>query len=262
MDFDGKVVVVTGGASGIGRATAIAFADKGARVVVVDLNQVGAMETLALIEQDGGTGTLCIADVSKSEDVTGYVNQAVEQYGTIDCFFNNAGVEGRVAPIHEASEEVFDSVIAINLRGVFLGLRHVLPVMIRAGAGAVVNTSSVGGLVATPGMAPYIASKHGVVGLTKAAAGDVARYGVRVNAICPGAVDTPMMRGIAAQRAHPASDGTLAQYGAPSAIADVALYLCSDASRVITGASIVCDEGRTVYAGGHLGGALLIGRDD
>ena len=201
MDFTGKVALVTGGGNGIGRATSVAFARHGAKVVVVDRDGAGAEATAGIIRQNGGDAIAVTADVTKSEDVKAYVKAAIEKYGRIDCFFNNAGIEGKVAATAEYDEAVFDAVIGVNVKGVFLGLRHVLPEMIRQGSGAVVNTASVAGLVGTPGMPAYVASKHAVIGLTKTAAGEVARQGIRVNAVCPGPVDTRMIHALEEQLA-------------------------------------------------------------
>src|SRR5947209_9402965 len=199
MDFTGKIALVTGGGNGIGRAASAAFARHGAKVVVVDRDTAGAEATAGIIRQSGGEAIAVTADVTKAADVTAYVRAAIETYGRIDCFFNNAGIEGKVAATGEYDEAVFDAVISVNVKGVFLGLRHVLPEMIRQGSGAVVNTASVAGLVGTPGMPAYVASKHAVIGLTKTAAGEVARQGIRVNAVCPGPVETRMIRALEAQ---------------------------------------------------------------
>jgi NAD(P)-dependent dehydrogenase (short-subunit alcohol dehydrogenase family) len=179
MDFTGKIALVTGGGNGIGRAACLGFAAHGAKVVVVDRDGTAAEATAGIIRQNGGEALAVTADVTKSEDVKAYVTATIGKYGRIDCFFNNAGIEGKVAPTAECDEAVFDAVIGVNVRGVFLGMRHVLPEMIRQGSGAVVNTASVAGLVGTPGMPAYVASKHAVLGLTKTAAGEVARQGVQ-----------------------------------------------------------------------------------
>jgi NAD(P)-dependent dehydrogenase (short-subunit alcohol dehydrogenase family) len=199
-----------------------------------------------------------VSDVTKSADVQAYVKATLDALGSIDCFFNNAGIEGKVAPVAEYDEAVFDQVIGINVKGVFLGLRHVLPVMLKQKSGAVVNTASVAGLVATPGMSAYVASKHAVIGLTKAAAGEVARSGVRVNAVCPGPIDTRMIHSLEGQLnpADPASVGAryqaalpIGRYGTAEEVANVVLFLCSDLAGNVTGAQYVVDGGRTATGG-------------
>jgi NAD(P)-dependent dehydrogenase (short-subunit alcohol dehydrogenase family) len=199
MDFNGKVALITGAGNGIGRATALAFAAYKAKVVVVDRDGPGAERTAGTIKQQGGDALAVTADVTKSADVQAYVKAAVDAYGRIDCFFNNAGIEGKLAPTAEYDEAMFDQVLAVNVKGVFLGLRYVLPVMIAKKSGAIVNTASIAGLVGSPNMPAYVASKHAVVGLTKAVAGENARLGIRVNAVCPGPVDTRMIHSVEAQ---------------------------------------------------------------
>src|SRR5215471_15879925 len=258
MDFTGKVALVTGGGNGIGRATSVAFARSGAKVVVVDRDGAGAQATAGIIRQNGGDAVAITADVSKAADVKAYVKAAIDTYGRIDCFFNNAGIEGKLAPTAEYEEAMFDAVIGVNVKGVFLGLRHVLPEMLRQGSGAVVNTASVAGLTATPGMPAYVASKHAVIGLTKTAAGEVARHGVRVNAVCPGPVDTRMIHALEEQISpgDPASISRryqlaipMGRYVAPEEIANTVVFLCSDLAAAITGAQYVIDGGRTAVGG-------------
>ena len=258
MDFNDKVAITTGGGNGIGRATASGFANRGARVIVVDSDQAAGEATAGILRQQGGDAYFIPADVTKSADVRNYVKLALEKYGAIDCFHNNAGIEGSVAPTHEYDEDMFDRVMAVNVKGVFLGLRHVLPVMLEQGRGAVVNTASVAGLVASPGMPAYVASKHAVIGLTKTAAGEVARSGVRVNCICPGPINTRMIHSLESMISadDPASVGTsyqsnipIGRYGTADEVANLAVFLCSDLASNITGAQYVVDGGRTATGG-------------
>jgi len=258
MDFHGKVALITGAGNGIGRAAAIGFASRGAQVVVVDRDTAGGEATAGIVRQQGGDALFIAADVSQSGDVRNYVRLALDKYGAIDCFYNNAGIEGTVAPTHEYDEDMFDRVIAVNVKGVFLGLRHVLPVMIAQGRGAVVNTASVAGLVASPGMPGYVASKHAVIGLTKTAAGEVARAGVRVNAVCPGPIDTRMIHSLEAMLnpGDPASVGTryqsnipIGRYGTAEEVANLVIFLSSSLASNITGAQYVVDGGRTATGG-------------
>ncbi|MGA8192876.1 MAG: glucose 1-dehydrogenase [Acetobacteraceae bacterium] len=258
MDFKGKVALITGAGNGIGRATAVGFARDGARVVVVDRDTAGGEGTVGIIRQQGGEALFVAADVTKSTDVQAYVKAALDTYGTIDCFHNNAGIEGNVAPTAEYDEAMFDTVMGVNVKGVFLGLRHVLPVMLKQKHGAIVNTASVAGLVASPGMPAYVASKHAVIGLTKTAAGEVARSGVRVNAVCPGPIDTRMIHSLESMLSpnDPGSIGEryqsnipIGRYGTADEVANVVLFLCSDLAGNITGAQYVVDGGRTATGG-------------
>jgi len=258
MDFTGKVALITGGANGIGRATALAFATRGAKVVVVDRDAASGEGTAGAIRQQGGDAKFVSADVTRSADVQAYVKAALDAHGRIDCFFNNAGIEGKVQPTAEYDEAIFDAVMGVNVKGVFLGLRHVLPVMLRQKAGTIVNTASVAGLVGTPGMPAYVASKHAVIGLTKTVSGEVARHGIRVNAVCPGPVDTRMIHALEGQLNpdDPASVGQRYQasmptgrYTTPEEIANVVLFLSSDLSANVTGVQWVVDGGRTATGG-------------
>jgi NAD(P)-dependent dehydrogenase (short-subunit alcohol dehydrogenase family) len=258
MDFTGKVALITGGGNGIGRATAMAFAARGAKVVVVDRDAAAGEATAGAIRQQGGEARFIVADVTKAADVQAYVKAALEAFGRIDCFFNNAGIEGKVAPLTETDEAVFDQIMAVNVKGVFLGLRQVLPVMVRQGSGAVVNTASVAGLVGNPGMPVYSASKHAVIGLTKSASAEVARDGVRINAVCPGPVDTRMIHSVQAQLdpANPEAAEArykeslpTGRYTTPEEIANMVVFLCSDLASNTTGGQFVVDSGRTATGG-------------
>ena len=258
MDFAGKVALITGGGGGIGRAAAIGFAGRGAKVVVVDLNAADGEASAELVRQRGGEARFVRADVTKSADVAAYVKATLDAYGAIDCFYNNAGIEGAVAPTAEYDEEMFDRVMAVNVKGVFLGLRHVLPVMLRQKRGAVVNTASVAGLVGTPGMPAYVASKHAVLGLTKTAAGEVARQGIRVNAVCPGPVDTRMIHALeeqlspgnaAAMSERYQSTMPTGRYTTAEEVSNMVLFLCSDLASNTTGGQFVVDGGRTATGG-------------
>ncbi|MBV9735414.1 MAG: SDR family oxidoreductase, partial [Acidisphaera sp.] len=206
----------------------------------------------------GGEASFFPGDVTRSADVKAYVHATVSRLGSIDCFFNNAGIEGAVAPTQDYDEAVFDQVIAVNVKGVFLGLRHVLPVMLEQGGGAIVNTASVAGLTGTPGLSAYVASKHAVLGLTKSAAGEVARQGVRINAVCPGPVDTRMIHSLEAM-IDPSDPERISQryqaslpigrYATVEEIANTVLFLCSDLAGSVTGAHFVVDGGRTAVGG-------------
>ncbi len=262
MDFTGKVAVVTGGANGIGRAVSLGFARRGAKVVVVDRDAEAGAAVAAEIGKDA---VFRAADVTRSADVQAYVKAALDAFGAIDCFHNNAGIEGRVAPTAEYDEAAFDAVMGVNAKGVFLGLRHVLPVMIRQGRGAVVNTASIAGLVGTAGMPAYVASKHAVIGLTKVAAGEVGPLGVRVNAVCPGPIATRMVQDIAKQVSPNNPEGVeeryaasipLRRYGTAEEVANLVLFLCSDLAGNVTGAQYVVDGGRTAAPAGVSQGSV------
>jgi NAD(P)-dependent dehydrogenase (short-subunit alcohol dehydrogenase family) len=258
MDFTGKVALITGGGNGIGRATAIGFSTRGAKVVVVDHDTAAGEATAGILRQQGGDALFVPADVTQSADVQNYVKCALDQYGAIDCFHNNAGIEGSVAPTHQYDEAMFDRVMAVNVKGVFLGMRHVLPVMLAQGRGSVVNTASVAGLVASPGMPAYVASKHAVIGLTKTAAGEVGRAGIRINAVCPGPIDTRMIHALESMLNpdDPDSVGSryqnnipIGRYGTAEEVANLVVFLSSDLASNITGAHYVVDGGRTATGG-------------
>lgn len=264
MDFTGKVAIVTGGANGIGRAVCLGFVRGGGRVAVVD-RDAEAGEALAA-ELGRGRAIFRAADVTRAADVQGYVKATLDAFGAIDCFHNNAGIEGRIASIVDTEEALWDAVMGVNAKGVFLGLKYVLPVMIAAGRGAVVNTASVAGLVGTPGMSAYVASKHAVNGITKVACGEVGPLGIRVNAVCPGPIDTRMVRDIAKQvspnnpesiEANYAAAIPLRRYGQAEEVANLVLFLLSDLASNISGAQVTVDGGRTaVPAAGVSQGSL------
>jgi NAD(P)-dependent dehydrogenase (short-subunit alcohol dehydrogenase family) len=251
MDFTGKVAIVTGGANGIGAAVVRGFVQRGGLVAIVDRDaDAGA----ALAAELGRAAIFRAADVTRTADVAAYVAAALDAFGTVDCFHNNAGIEGKVAPTAEYEEAMFDAVMGVNVKGVFLGLRHVLPVMLRQGRGAVVNTASIAGLVGTAGMPAYVASKHAVIGLTKVAAAEVGKDGIRVNAVCPGPIATRMVQDIAKQVSPNNPDSVearysaglpLRRYGTAEEVANLVLFLCSDLASNITGAQYVVDGGRT-----------------
>jgi NAD(P)-dependent dehydrogenase (short-subunit alcohol dehydrogenase family) len=252
MDFTGKVAIVTGGANGIGRAVCLGFAQRGGRVAIVDHDAEAGAALAAEIGR--GQAIFHAADVARTADVRAYVAATLAAFGTIDCFHNNAGIEGRIAPIVEYDEAVFDSVLAVNVKGVFLGMKHVLPTMIAAGRGAVVNTASIAGLVGTPGMSAYVASKHAVNGLTKVAAGEVGPLGIRVNAVCPGPIATRMVVDIARQVSPNNPDAVeagytaaipLRRYGQAEEVANLVLFLLSDLASNMTGGQYTVDGGRT-----------------
>ena len=258
MDFTGKVALVTGAANGIGKSTIEAYAKAGAKVVVVDRDGAGAQAVAEAVKRANGDAISVEADVTKAGDVAGYVKAALDAYGTIDCFFNNAGIEGEIKSTVDYDDAMFDAIMGVNVKGVFLGMKHVLPVMLKAGSGAIVNTASVAGLTGTPLMPAYCASKHAVIGLTKVASGEVARAGVRVNCICPGPVDTRMIASVTAQinPANPAEAKAKYEAGLPSGrytkpeeIADAVLFLTSDHSKNVTGTQFVIDGGRTATGG-------------
>ena len=246
--LEGRVAIVTGAASGIGRATAELFHSEGAKVVIADIT--GA-ETEVAESLGDGRAVPVNTDVSDSDQVRALIETAVSEFGGLDVLHNNAGIEGAVAPLETTDEETFDRVVAVNLKGVFLGMRYAIPVMKEQGRGSILNTASVAGLVGMPMLAAYCATKGGVVQITKAAACELAQSGVRVNALCPGFVDTPLMQQIG--RDHPeAAAGALqitpmARRAEPGEMAHVALFLASDESSFVTGQAIAADGGLTAW---------------
>jgi NAD(P)-dependent dehydrogenase (short-subunit alcohol dehydrogenase family) len=254
MLLAGKVAIVTGAGSGIGRASAVRFAAEGASVVVSDIRGPKADETVAMIADDGGTAVSCQADVSRADDVERMVATAVDAFGGLDALFNNAGTI-RPGTAVRLSEDDWDLVMAVNVRSVFLGAKYAVPAMVTRGGGAIVSTASVSGLNGDPGGVVYSASKAAVINLTRALAVDHARQHIRVNCICPGAIDTPPVERMLAdaeararsERAHP-----LGRIGRPEEIAAAAVWLCSDESSFVTGHALVVDGGLSAQS--HLTG--------
>ena len=245
--LEGKVSLVTGGGSGIGRASALAFAREGAKVVIADVSVAGGEETVQMVKKAGGEAIFIKTDVTKAAEVERLINKAIKTYGRLDCAHNNAGI-GSTPGVYTAdyTEEEWDRVIGANLKGVWLCMKYEIPQMLKQGGGAIVNTSSMFGLVAGPGMSAYIASKHGIVGLTRAAALDYAKGGIRVNAVCPGPTNTPMLqRTAAADPEGEAQRGTtpLGRIGTPEEQANAAVWLCSDEASFVTGLIMAVDGG-------------------
>ncbi|MCY4385985.1 MAG: SDR family oxidoreductase [Desulfurellaceae bacterium] len=245
--LDGKVALITGAGSGIGRASALAFAREGAKVAVADIVVEGGEETVRMVKEAGGEAFFIKVDVSNAAEVEAMVNTVVDTYGRIDCAYNNAGIEGRLASTDEYPEDVFDKVIDINLTGVWLCMKYELPHMLKQGGGAIVNTASGAGLIGVAGMSAYVASKHGVVGLTKTAALEYAKSGIRVNSVCPGLIQTPMVERITADQPQLGEALVAAEpvgrTGKPEEIAESVVWLSSDAASFVTGHAMSVDGG-------------------
>jgi len=251
-DFAGKVAFVTGAASGIGRAAALAFTREGASVVAADVSEQGNQETVRLIEGQGGRALVVRCDVTRAENVKAALDKTIEAFGRLDFAFNNAGIEPRKpAPTAEyEEEEEWNRIIDTNLRGVFLCMKHEIPLILEQGAGAIVNTSSGAGVIGIKGSPAYTAAKHGVIGLTRAAALDYAAQNIRVNAVCPGYIDTPMMSrftgGTLEGRAKVIAEEPVGRMGKPDEIAAAVIWLCSDAAAFMVGHAMMMDGGQTV----------------
>src|SRR5438270_3814466 len=250
--FRGKVAFVTGAASGSGRAAALAFAREGAAVVAADVAQQGNHETARLIEEQGGRALAVRCDVTQAEDVKAALAQTAQAFGRLDFAFNNAGIEPRKpAPIADYDEDEWNRILDINLRGVFLCMKHEIPLILKHGeGGAIVNTSSGAGVIGIKGSPAYTAAKHGVIGLTKAAALDYAAQNVRINAVCPGYIETPMMDrftgGTAEGRAKVVAEEPIGRMGKPEEIAATVVWLCSEGAGFVVGHAMVVDGGQTV----------------
>jgi len=246
-ELQGKVALVTGGTSGIGRETAILFAKAGAKVVVAGRREPQGMETIELVRAAGGEGLFVKADMSKASEVETLIQKTVQRFGRLDVAFNNAGIEGVLAPIIRQSEEDWDRTIDINLKGVWLCLKYEIRQMLKqGGGGAIVNMASIFGLVGSVGAAAYSASKHGVIGLTKTAALENAKSGIRINSVCPAFTETPMADRIfrvPEVHKYALSCQPLGRFGKPAEIAEAVIWMCSDRASFMTGQSLVLDGG-------------------
>ena len=247
--FDGKVALITGGGSGIGRATALKFASEGASVVIGNRKEKAGQETVDLIQKAGGKASFYQTDVTKLENVENLIKYTVNTYGRLHAAFNNAGVEDPQAMTPEQTEDIFDLVMNVNVKGVWYSMKCEIEHMLANGGGTIVNTASIAGLIGYPGHAPYTASKHAVLGLTKTSALEYAQQGIRVNAVCPGAIETPLLNSLAegdsATIEYMKSLHPIGRLGKPHEIADAVVWLCSDEASFVLGQGITVDGGFT-----------------
>jgi NAD(P)-dependent dehydrogenase (short-subunit alcohol dehydrogenase family) len=245
--FAGRVALVTGAASGIGAATARAFAEAGASVVLADVQSAAGERLAAGLREQGARAVFVRCDMRDEDAIEGVTRRAAEEFGALHIAFNNAGIEGAQAPTADCTTANWDEVIAVNLKGVWLCMKHELPRMLAAGGGVIVNCSSIAGVVGFPDIPAYVASKHGVIGLTKAAALEYAARNIRVNAVCPGVIETPMIQrfvhGDAAAHAELAASAPMGRVGAPEEIASAVLWLSSPCASFATGHALVVDGG-------------------
>jgi len=242
--FENKVALVTGGSSGIGRATALAFAKEGAKVVVSDIKEDEGKETVRLIKKDQGTAIFVKCDVSNESEVKNMLQTIKDTFGQLDCAFNNAGTEGIAATTESCTEENWDKTINTDLKGVWLCMKHELTAMLKTGKGSIVNCSSIAGLVGFEALPAYVASKHGVIGLTETAALEYAKKNIRVNAVCPGAIQTPMLNRVTKGEIETmAKEDPMGRIGKPEEIAESVLWLSSDKASYVTGQALAVDGG-------------------
>lgn len=252
-EFKGKVAIITGAADGIGRATAVAFARNGVRVVVADVNEAGAKETVSIITETGGEALFQHCDVTVDRQNSELVAFAIEKFGSIDYAFNNAGITSPKVPTDQHSEELVDRLLAINVKGVWSAMRHQIPAMLAQGGGAIVNTASILAIVGLAGRSAYAASKAGVVGMTRVAAVEYAAQNIRVNVICPGTTETGMFRPLLEEFAQQPemlqnirAQQPINRWGQPSELAEPVLWLCSEGASYVIGHALVVDGGYTL----------------
>jgi len=241
---EGKVVLITGGSSGIGRGTALVFAREGAKVAIADIQVEQGHETVRMVKEAGGEALFVKCDVSVAAEVKAATEKVVETFGRLDCGFNNAGIESAMARTADCTEEDWDRVIEVNLKGVWLCMKYEIPQMLKQGSGAIVNTASIGGVAGLGGMSNYCASKGGIIQLTRTAALEYAKSGIRINAVCPGGINTPMSKRLVKQPMMSETRGNaMKRWGKPQEVGEAVVWLCSDAASFVTGHTMAVDAG-------------------